>query len=143
MAITLAEAKHESVRVQKSLVALIPAELRSEDKLPEPGTVKITPMACDNGLFSYPGGSAVRLIEGADGQAVAEIIERGLRELGWRETDIPTKSQPHRKQFRSADGYSAIISTIDRSDDLPMVIIDVWSPCAVPPAGFNKYSDKI
>lgn len=144
MALTLAEAKQETVRIQKSLVALIPEELCSPDRLPAPGSVKMTPVVGSDGSgFRYPGSAAVRLVKDADGQAIVELLEQELRTQGWQETPMPTVSQPKRRLFANAVGYETIISTIDRSDDLPMVVLDVWSPPATAPENFNRFVDKI
>lgn len=144
MALTLAEAKQETVRIQKSLVALIPEELCSPDRLPAPGSVKMTPVAGSDGSgFCYPGSAAVRLVKDADGQAIVELLEQELRTQGWQETPMPTVSQPKRRLFANAVGYETIISTIDRGDDLPMVVLDVWSPPATAPENFNRFVDKI
>lgn len=144
MALTLAEAKQETVGIQKSLVALIPEALCSPDRLPEPGSVKMTPQATPDGDgFRYPGSAAVRLVKDADGQAIVELLEQELRAQGWQETPMPTVSQPKRRLFVNAAGYETIISTIDRSDDLPMVVMDVWSPPATAPENFNRFADKI
>ncbi|MCT1449222.1 hypothetical protein [Corynebacterium sp. p3-SID1194] len=143
--ITIEEAKEESVRIQNELAALIPEEDKSPDKLPLPGEVIGKPMRCgdEEGLFNYPGGSAVRINEGVDGQALVDKLTAHLRGLGWDEKDIPTNDRPERTMQTSPEGYQAIISVLDRSDDLPIITIDVWSPCATLPEGVNEYAYKI
>ena len=143
--ITIEEAKEESVRIQNELAALIPEEDKSPDKLPLPGSNPRTPMPCgDEGeLFKYPGSSSVRINEGVDSQALVDKLTAHLRGLGWDEKDIPTNDWPERTMQTSPEGYRAIISVLDRSDDLPVITIDVWSPCATLPDGVNEYAYKI
>lgn len=143
MSLTIEAAKAESVRVQEQLIAQIPEDQKSPDKLPAPGVVPSTPQPCDNGEYRYPGGSAVRLIEGADAAAIVAQLRAYLTAQGWSEQAIPTESRPDRVMHVNGEGYEAIVSFSDRSDDLPKITINLWSPCAQLPEGVNPYSYKI
>lgn len=144
MSLTIEAAKAESVRIQNELIALIPDTDKAPDKLPSPGSVLGKPLRRkEEGLFLYPGSSAVRVNEGADTAAIVATLRAHLRTQGWQEQSIPTDSQPDRIMQTNAEGYEAIISSLKRSDDLPIISIQVWSPCATIPEDANPYAFKI
>lgn len=141
--ITIEEAKAETVRIQEELAALIPDELKSPDALPLPGELPRKPMSCGDDLYAYPGGSAIRLHEGADMHEQVDRLTSHLRELGWSEKNIGSGDRPWLTMQTSPDGYEAIISVLRQSDDLPKITISVWSPCATLPEGVNTYAFEI
>ena len=144
VSLTIEAAKAESVRIQNELIDQIPQEVKAAEKLPTPGVNPRTPMPCDSdGMHRYPGGSAVRVNEDADTAAIVATLRAHLRNQGWQEQSIPTDSQPDRIMQTNADGYEAIISSLKRSDDLPIISIQVWSPCATIPEDANPYAFKI
>lgn len=144
MSLTIEAAKAESVRIQHLLIEQIPDDQKSADKLPAPGSVRRTPMPCNGGGHFYPGGAVVRLSdERVDAAGIVASLRSYLSAQGWKEQPVPTEDRPDRVMHTNADGYEVIVSWINRSDDLPMVTINVYSPCAELPEGVNPFSYKI
>lgn len=130
--------------IQRELQALIPQGHWAPDRLPEPGENSRTSMPCgDKETYQYPVGSTVRLTEDVDPAPLIDKLTAHLRSAGWDEVQIPTDDRPGRTMQISPNGYESIISSLDRPDDLPMLTITLWSPCATLPEGVNPYSFKI
>lgn len=135
------QAEARSLELLDEIRAQVPADVvDTDDPLPGPGDVQASPEICEGveggnagTPMYYPGEVSIRLIQDADGSALADNLTDELQtQYNWqaRQNMVVTEEDDDaQRELVTDDGFMIAIRAQARTDGHDALNIAVWSPC--------------